>query len=271
MNTLNSSVILFLIDGLRPDALAQADTPVIDDLKAYGAWTLQAQTVSPSITLPCTASLFLGSPPEVHGITSNTWTLDKPLPGLIDAIADAGGDAAAFYNWEQLRDLSRPGALTISVFLRNDGEPEGRGDTELTELATRLVKARLPHFVFLYLGHTDAAGHAHGWMSEQYLKAVENADACIGRLLGAIQDTVGPPGERWRAIVTSDHGGHATGHGSDQDCDITIPLVLYGSPDLKPGKEIDTPVSIVDIAPTILNWLGLTIPSSWTGKPVGHL
>ncbi len=54
--------IIFVVDGLRPDALPQAATPRIDRLAAQGAYTWQAQSVSPTITLPCHASLFLAVP-----------------------------------------------------------------------------------------------------------------------------------------------------------------------------------------------------------------
>jgi predicted AlkP superfamily pyrophosphatase or phosphodiesterase len=46
-------IILFVIDGMRPDGLQQAETPNIDWLIAAGACTWQAQTVTPSISLPC--------------------------------------------------------------------------------------------------------------------------------------------------------------------------------------------------------------------------
>ena len=112
------NVVLFLVDGMRPDGLQQADTPVMDGLIASGAHTLAGRTVMPSITLPCTTSLFLAVPPERHGITTNTWVSpERPVAGLIDAVHQAGGRTASFYNWEQLRDLSRPGSLAASFFL----------------------------------------------------------------------------------------------------------------------------------------------------------
>jgi predicted AlkP superfamily pyrophosphatase or phosphodiesterase len=278
MATQEQNLILFLIDGLRPDALARAHTPVIDELIAYGASTMAAQTVMPSITLPCIASLILGTPPDVHGITSNTWTNPEPGPGLFELVARSQQRAASFYNWEQLRDLSRPGYLEASLFLKNDGEAEGAGDTALVEKATTyLVGAQnqqMPiHFTFVYLGHTDAAGHTHGWMSAPYLRAIENADACIGHLLATlrgesdrINGTPAYTGATYGVIITADHGGHDTKHGSEDDADMTIPLIIYGHPDFAPGQEIPGPVSILDIAPTLAAWMGLTPPSGWTGR-----
>lgn len=255
------TVILFLVDGMRPDGLQQATTPVLDHMMARGAWTLQARTVFPSVSLPCIASLILGSPPSVHGITTNTWTSASPAPGIIDVVKTSGLSAASFFNWEPLRDLSRPGALHISVFLDNDEEPEGRGDAELAELAADLLRRKPVDFAFVYLGHTDAAGHRYGWMSEPYLRAIENADACIGTILRALDD------RETGVIVTADHGGHDTHHGSDSTEDMTIPIVLY-HPGLSMHGELPDPASILDIAPTIAHWMGLTAPSEWQGHPL---
>lgn len=253
------SIILFLVDGMRPDALAQADTPVIDRLIATGASTLSAQTVMPSISLPCIASLFLGTPPARHGITTNAWAPTNPNNGLIEVLATHGRSAASFYNWEPLRDLSPPGALQAAFFVKNDQVPEGRGDTALAALAARYLSAEPVDFAFLYLGHTDSAGHAHGWMSAPYLAAIENADRAIGAVLDHL-------GDGWGVVVTADHGGHDRHHGTEQAVDMTIPMVIHGHPRLGTGAQLPTPATILDIAPTIAAWMGLTPAPAWLGK-----
>ena len=62
-------VILFVLDGLRPDGLQQAPTPHVDCLISQGASTYTARTVMPSSTLPCHTSMFRGVTPQRHGIT----------------------------------------------------------------------------------------------------------------------------------------------------------------------------------------------------------
>lgn len=94
-------VVLFVIDGLRPDGLVQAETSTMTRLMTTGAYTLTGRTVMPSATLPCHTSLFLGCKPERHGITTNTWAPPvRPVPGLIDVIHQAGHTTASFFNWE---------------------------------------------------------------------------------------------------------------------------------------------------------------------------
>lgn len=250
------SVVLVLIDGMRPDALQQADTPTMDRLIASGAHTLTARTVMPSITLPVHASLFLGVMPERHGNTTNMWTPPaRPVLGLIDVVHQAGGKTAAFYNWEQLRDVSQPGSLDASFFVKDTRSPNG--DTLIAHLASTWLAHHQPTFTFVYLGHTDQAGHDHGWMSQPYLDAIANADRCIEMLTNALAPDA-------TLIVTSDHGGHAQMHGTDCAEDMTIPFIIHG-PSIPASYHIQSALHITDVAPTIAHLLELTAPAEWTG------
>ncbi len=258
----SQSVVLFLVDGMRPDGLQAAETPTIDGLVLAGASTFNARTVMPSATLPCHMSLFHSVPPERHGITSNTYTPQvRPVPGLMDVVQQSGGIAVAFYNWEELRDVARPGALQASFFVRIDEPAKGRSDDEVATLAARWLADNPFHLAFVYLGCTDVAGHAYGWMSAEYLQAIAHADRCIGRVMASF------PGDP-TVIVASDHGGHEYTHGTDMEADMTIPLVIKG-PGWRAGVTIDRPVSIIDIAPTILSHFDIEAPGAWRGVAIG--
>ena len=254
-------LLLFLVDGMRPDGLQRAQTPVIDDLMATGAWTLSARTVMPSITLPCIVSLFQSRTPQQHGVTSNTFIPDAIEPGLIEVLAAAGRTTATFHNWEELRDLSRPGALRASLYLNNCHDPDGAGDVALTVAAIEALQRDPVDFAFIYLGYTDVAGHDHGWMSAPYLAAIENADHCIGISLSAL-------GSDYDVIITADHGGHDHAHGTETDKDMRVPLVIHGHPRFAHGRMLSGPVTIIDIAPTILHWMGVRPPDHWDGRPI---
>ncbi|MBN1248132.1 MAG: alkaline phosphatase family protein [Anaerolineae bacterium] len=259
------TAILFLIDGLRPDALQAADTPTMDQLMASGISTLSAQTVMPSITLPCIASLILSAPPEEHGVTSNIWTAESAGPGIFEVVVEAGGRAASFYNWEQLRDLSRPGVLRAGVYLDNCHTPRGAGDRELAELAATYLQDHPTDFTFIYLGYTDVAGHDHGWMTTPYLQAVENADRCIATVLERLPDN-----DSLLVAVTSDHGGHETHHGTSLAEDMTTSVILCtsgaSSDSTSAGGGSLNGMSILDITPTIATWMGLSPARSWRGR-----
>lgn len=256
------SIVLFVIDGLRPDGLLQADTPNIDSLISNGVYTLEARTVIPSITLPCIASMFLGTSPEQHGITTNTWTpINKPILSIIDLAHSANMKTASFYNWEPLRDLSKPGSLDAALFQKNIDAPQG--DQEIAEIAANYLLKKPTTFAFIYLGYTDIAGHNYGWMTDSYVKAIKNADVAIGKVLDALKtsDSI----DNTVFIVASDHGGHEKTHGTNMLEDMTIPWIISG---LKIQKEhgIKNLVNIMDTAPTIAALLGLDQPESWTGR-----
>lgn len=252
-------VALFTIDGLRPDGLMAADTPTLDRLMAKGACTLQARSVMPSVTLPCHASLMLGVMPERHGITTNTWTPQvRPVPGIFEVVRAAGGKAASFYNWEQLRDLWPPGTMEAGIYLDTDTTPGG--DLELARAAASWLRGRDINLTFVYFGNSDNAGHDHGWMSIPYLETVAAADRAVAHVLDAL------PTETL-IVITTDHGGHGQSHGTDMDEDLTIPLILCG-PGIPHGAVIANPVGLIDVAPTIASFLGLDRPRDWIGRPI---
>lgn len=258
----NKSVVLFVIDGLRPDILQETPTPTIDGLMAAGAHTLAARTVMPSVSLPCHASLFLSVPPEQHGVVSNTWSPQADhLPGLIDVVHQAGGRTASFYTWEPFRDLSRPGSLDASYFLNNCSDPTGAGDRALAELAADWFAHNEAALAFVYLGNVDAAGHDTGYTSEAYRQTIRNADECIALVLDALPADCA-------VLLTSDHGGHDHSHGSDCAEDMTIPLVIRAPGLIPAGATLAQDVSIMDVAPTAAALLGLDRPAEWVGRPL---
>jgi predicted AlkP superfamily pyrophosphatase or phosphodiesterase len=256
---MTTKTILILIDGMRPDALQAAHTPAMDRIMQGGFFHLSAQTVMPSVTLPCHMSLFHSVTPARHGITSNTYTpMARPIRGLFDVLSQAGYSTASFYNWEPLRDLSVPGSLTASLLLTSERSPDLGSDQQLTALTQQCLRQHPMDFIFLYLGNTDTAGHQHGWMSVPYLQAIERADACIQTLLEELGDAV-------NIFVTADHGGHEQHHGSDSPQDMTIPIFGAG-PAVPALGELTAPASILDIAPTILTLFGEKAPQEWAGK-----
>jgi predicted AlkP superfamily pyrophosphatase or phosphodiesterase len=262
---LAKQVILFVIDGLRPDALQQTHTPEIDQLVAQGAHTGRAQTVTPSVSLPCHTSLFFAVPPARHGVVSNVWTpLPPPVPSLIEVVHQAGLGTAAFYTWEELRDLARPGALDFAYYHRL-GDPEGDRDLEIGAVAATYIVEQRPAFAFVYLGATDEVGHRHGWMSVPYLQAVNKADRAVGLVLEALHtsdhlaDTV--------CLALADHGGQDFDHDAGLAEDLTIPWIISG-PGIRRSHQITSAVNIVDTAPTIAYLLGLPAPAEWSGQVV---
>ena len=236
-----SRAVLVSIDGLRPDAIAAAHCPHLDGLVAAGASSLSATTVMPSVTLPVHVSMFHSVPPDRHGNLTNDWhPMARPVPGLFDVAHAAGLRTASVYNWEQLRDLSRPGSLDFAYYWYNYYEPEG--DAYIVGQAVHHFGLVKPALMFVYFGAVDQWGHDHGWMSPAYLEQVGRADAALGVLLAGLPGGV-------TVLVLSDHGGHGRNHGLEIPEDMTIPWIIAG-PGVRRGHTIASPVSVLDTAPT---------------------
>jgi len=267
---LAESVVLFLIDGLRPDGLQQAQTPNIDKLMANGSYTLQASSTMPSVTLPCLVSMFLGSDLKALGIKAGppfwagTWQRENPsIPSIIDLVHQAEMSTMSFYNWEWLRDLSRLGSLDVGVYLNNCEVPEG--DLEIANIAAKQLSKKPAAFTFVYLGYLDITGHNNQWMSPPYIEAIANADKAIGIVLDVLA-AVGRM-DKTALIVTSDHGGHENTHGTDMPEDMTVPWIISGC-GIAGGQTLAGSVCIIDTAPTVATILGLGAPEQWTGKVI---
>jgi len=268
--------VLLGVDGLRPDPLrcapglrALAGPPHIGRLIAAGAYCDHAQSVKPPISLPCWLSVMNGTPPQQHGTLDNLWTLPaggEPIPSLFDLAHQAGLGTASFYNWEQLRDLARPGALDRSFYCRI-GDPEGDSDLEVAAAAADSIAAHRPELAFVYFGAVDEVAHLHGWMSAPYLEAIRKADRAIGLVLAAMEaaDLV----EGTALFVLADHGGEGTHHGQAIPANMTVPWIASGAGICR-GHRIAGPVSIIDTAPTVARLLGLTPPAEWTGRVIAE-
>ncbi len=258
-------VVLFVVDGLRPDALQQAHTPAIDGLVARGAHTWRAQTVVPSISLPCFVSMFYTVPPSRHGVMTNVWRPPDPsLASLIEVVHQAGLGTAAVCTWEELRDLAPPGALDLAYY-RRQGGPGRDADGEIAAVAAQYLAECRPAFIFVCPEGTDKAGHHHGWMSAPYLQAVSQADQAVGLVLGALRaaghlaDTA--------CLLLADHGGQDHDHSAGVAQDLTLPWIPSG-PAIRPGQAIIGEVHITATAPTLLHLLGLPQPAQWSGRVV---
>jgi arylsulfatase A-like enzyme len=246
-------VVIFSIDGLRPDALLQA-APVLAAFAAGGASTWQAQTIMPSTTLPSHASMLSGYSPSVHGITWDEFRSDKgpiSVPTVFSAARAAGLRTVLVAGKDKFRQLDIPG--TVQRFDLCAGNDE--------EVATRAIGEAMAGFdlMFVHLPQTDLTGHAQGWMSPAYLDAVSGADRAVARVVEAL-----PAGTT--VIITADHGGHEWTHGSNMRVDLTIPWIMFG-PHVA-ARTLTTRVQTVDTAATAAFVLGISLAPSASGRPV---
>lgn len=104
-------------------------------------------------------------------------------------------------------------------------------------------------------------------IKQHYYALVSHVDEEVGRILKTLDET----GLRHNTMIvfTSDHGEHLGDHGLLQkgppgfESCVHVPL-LIAAPGIKP-RRIDGIVELVDVAPTILEACGLSIPIEFQG------
>jgi arylsulfatase A-like enzyme len=107
--------------------------------------------------------------------------------------------------------------------------------------------------------------------ADLYDGEVAYTDASIGRLLDGLHDQgrTGP----FLIVVTADHGESLGEHGTDlahgddlYQNTLRVPL-LWVDPDQERGRIVTDPVSLVDLAPSVIDRLGLEMPEGVNGHP----
>jgi len=256
---LASRVLILSIDGFRPDIISLAPMPNLLALMQDSAYTLNAQTVYPSVTLISHASMLTGLCPSKHGVDWNDYLPDNGYANGTDLfdIAHANGLQTVMYvGKDKLRQITEPQSMDIFVYVN---------DRDLV-LTQRLLDDFPQDFglLFVHFPLVDGMGHVYGWLSSQQLSVAFRADEALGQILTEL-DTRGLRDETL-IIVTADHGGHDTTHGSSLLEDMTIPWIASG-PGIQP-KQLTTQVHTMDTAATAAFALGLPIPPEWDGVPV---
>ncbi|GAB5439147.1 sulfatase-like hydrolase/transferase [Falsiruegeria mediterranea] len=105
---------------------------------------------------------------------------------------------------------------------------------------------------------------------QAYYGLVSFLDHNIGQILAALSDS--GLSDNTRVIYSSDHGdnlGHRGLWGKSvmYDDAVAVPLIIAG-PDVPAGQCVDTPVSLVDVHPTLLEFAGGASDPDLPGTPL---
>lgn len=265
-------VIVFGVDGLSPAGIEKARTPNIHALMKAGSWTIHARSVMPTVSSPNWASMIMGAPTELTGVTSNDWkpashTIQpacESAPGIFPTIfglehaQHPAAHMGIFTDWPDFVRLLEPdtGATIYSV--------DENEDEALSHALAYLSQTR-PEFLFLHLDHVDNAGHASGWETPAYLLAVEKADRMLGEVLGMLDKL--KIRDSTVILLTADHGGIEKRHGGLTMNEIEIPWIING-PGIRKDHEIRETVLQFDTAATLARLLEVRPSPCWRGLPV---
>ena len=129
---------------------------------------------------------------------------------------------------------------------------------EVTDKLVEAILSKKYNVIILNYANSDMVGHTGNL--DAAIKAVEAVDSCIGRVVEAIEQVEGV------LLITADHGNseqmidYKTGEPHTAHTTNPVPLVLVGKDaKLKPGR-------LADLAPTMLDIMGIEKPREMTGE-----
>lgn len=279
-------VVLISLDTLRARSMSiygndRPTTPLFEKLLTEGTLFENAFTTF-SNTLGSHMSMMTGLYPASHRVSAATRHLDRAIPTLAMGLRDAGYETAAFTENALLR--ADAGFQRGFVYYHeNSGIEDGAGDAEgtfqraLDYAKTKPLSERLFLFVHTYEVHSpyeppeytddelgplvweEAPGARAFTLRGQYEREIVHLDRLLADFLSELA-TIAPTDETL-VVITSDHGEEFMEHGSIlhlqlYDEVMKIPMFMRWPGQIPAGLRIETPVSLVDIVPTVLQIAG---------------
>ncbi len=278
-------VLIIGIDGCRGDAIVAANTPHLDSLANAGFRCFQGNTHPPTWSGTGWSTMLTGVWEQKHGVTDNLFTGQQfaAWPHFFTRLTsvDPTLDLRSIVHWAPINTTITTGA---------DQELNVATDQAVADAAVNLLQTGDPDVLFLQFDDVDHAGHLYGFTpaTAQYLAAIELVDQQIGPLLNAVKQR--PATEQWMVLVTTDHGGNASGHGGITFEEQRI-FTFASGPGIVAGERLadhDTTTAAtsisfaagrhVRVASTVPYQFGATqdftiecrvkMPASWAGDPV---
>ncbi len=212
-------VVLVSIDGFRYDYAKLYGAPHLDAIAKDGAAALDGMLPSyPSTTFPNHYTIVTGLYPEHHGIVAMSFydPARKERYSFNDPKSDTDG---SWYRGVPLWSLAEKQGMRAACFFWPGSEAEIAGerpsyylkyddalpDEERVDQVVdwlKLPEAKRPHFITLYFGEVDHAGHEYGPDATQTRAAVRHVDGEIGVLRAKLEKLHLPID----LVVVSDHG-----------------------------------------------------------------
>ncbi len=129
---------------------------------------------------------------------------------------------------------------------------------EVTDSILEEIEKNIHDTIVLNFANCDMVGHTGNIPAA--VKAVETVDECVGKVVDAILDKGGV------AIIVADHGNaekmlDENGSAFTAHTTSLVPLIITDK-----DIEIREGGILADVAPTMLEYLGLELPSEMTGK-----
>ena len=214
-----------------------------------------------------------------EGLDRLAETLFPPL-----AVTDHLGEIVSRAGLRQLRVAETEKYAHVTFFLNGGEETEMPGEERelvpspkvatydlqpemsapaVTDRAVEAIAGGRFDLIVVNYANTDMVGHSGNLAAT--MAAVAAVDRCLGRLAGAVEQAGGA------LLITADHGNAERMRGADGSTPHTahtdgpVPAVLVGAPGLALGDG-----GLSDIAPTVLDLMGLPAPAAMTGSSLAY-
>ena len=263
------------IDGVRVDALQEADTPNLDGLIAEGTVTYDAfaggelgtPTEQGTWSGPGWSSILTGVWIDKHQVAFNNF-LDPNFdeyPHFYARVRDLRPEAylSSFVTWGPIHDEILASA-DADVAFSPDAPDSASGDIAVTEAVVEHLGSESPDVVFVAFDEVDHQGHLEGFSPTvpQYVSALETVDSQIGQILDALRARPTYPTEDWLVLVTTDHGGLGQLHGAQSLEERTIFIITVGGA-AETARVVSPGPGHTAVPPTVMQHLGLEIDPAW--------
>jgi choline-sulfatase len=283
------NIILISVDTLRADRLranspsAEA-TPNIDKLLDGGTSFSQETSMVP-LTLPSHVSTLTSTYPFVTGVEDNG---DRLAPGavtLAGTLRSHGYHTAAFlgsfvldrrFGLDQGFDTYDSPSASLNSDSSDPGDIKRKGEAvaEAGEMWLN-THADRPFFLFLHIYDLHTPYNLTAAEEAKYGKGYDGELRYIDHVIGDVWDYLAAHDlvDKSLIVFTSDHGEGLGDHGEIThgffiyQSTLHVPLIIHwpAGRALMP-ERVDTPATLLDLSPTILDAVRLAVPQAMQGK-----
>lgn len=277
-------LVLITIDTLRSDYVGysgsgKVKTPNLDRLAREGLFFTETRSPVP-LTLPAHASILTGETPPVHGVRVNGRDkLSEDETTLAEILKAKGYSTAAFVGafvldhrfglaqgFDVYDDDLEPDAKHLESF-----EAERNADAVASTFRKWLESRSVDRPIFAWIHFYDP--HAPYFPPESYRREypmdpyageVAYTDSVVGKVIEELRSRGFL--EHALVAVVGDHGENLGEHGEQThsvliyNSALHVPFLLYAPGLIEGGRKIETVTRTVDVASTLLDYLGVPAP-----------
>jgi 2,3-bisphosphoglycerate-independent phosphoglycerate mutase len=210
-------------------------------------------------------------------------TLGLPVAFPREAVADSFGELISRAGLRQLRCAETEKYAHVTYFFNGGREPPFEGEDRrmvpsprdvatydqkpemsaagVTSEVVSAVKSGAYDFILVNFANPDMVGHTG--RLDAAIRAVETVDAGVGAIMNAVREAGGA------LLVTADHGNceqMKDEHGGPHTAHTLNPVPLYYFNEIDRDVALAGGGRICDVAPTMLEILGMPRPAAMTGR-----